>query len=458
MSRTAIAIVLAAAVATPAFAAPMIGQTLIGPGPAQPNVTGNLTYRKGPMIQHAKIFMIFYSANYQYKAQLISFYQSILQSPYIDMLQEYDTTSYKVRRGSYLGLYEDMNSNTSTSIDPASYLQGLITAKKVPAPDNDTLYMIYFPSKINPTDPQGGDSCVNGGGFCAYHNSINIGGQNVYYGVMPDTPDDCTPGCGPTGFAGLTSVSSHEFVEAMTDPDVGQNDLAWYDSQNGEIGDICNAQATTVGTNTVQKEWSNQKGACIATNPMYTVNDFSIAVAPTTPLDVPVGGMATAKVTLTKTSGNADNAMLTATNLPTGVVASFMPTSASIDNGSSTVTVSAGPNAMLGAGKFTITVTGGTAMHTQDVMINVVPPPDMAMSPDLAQPDNGNGGSGGGGSGGSGNGTGGNGTGGNGTGGNGNNGGGGSDSGCSMGGGGIAGSWAFAGLVLLALAFRRRRA
>jgi hypothetical protein len=44
--------------------------------------------------------------------------------------------------------------------------------------------------------------------------------------------------------------------------------LAWYDPNNGEIGDICNAQqGSIVGGNgvtyTVQKEWSNAKGACI---------------------------------------------------------------------------------------------------------------------------------------------------------------------------------------------------
>jgi MYXO-CTERM domain-containing protein len=456
MSRTAFALLLTAALTTPALAAP-IGARLVDTG-AQPNVTAKLVYNNGPMIQHVKIFMIFYAPNYPYKTQLVSFYQSILQSPYIDMLQEYDTTNYKIRRGSYIGLYEDTNTNTAKSVAPATYLQGLITAKKGPAPDADTLYMIYFPSMIDPTDPNGSPSCVKGGQFCAYHNSISIGGQNAYYGVMPDTVSggSCVGGCGPSGFGGLSDVSSHEFVEAMTDADVGQNNLAWYDNANGEIGDICNGQSATVGPDTVQKEWSNQKNACIATNPMYTVNDFSVAVTPSTALNVPVGGMTTATVTLTKTAGNADTAALTATGLPTGVVASFSPTSATTAGGTSMVTVSAGPNAMIGAGKFTINVAGMTASHTQDVMINVVPPPDMAMAPDLAQPaGGGTGGTGGGGSGGSGGGTG---TGGNGgSGGNGNNGGG--ASGCSIAGtASIGGVWTLAALLLFAFAFRRRRA
>src|SRR6185312_12588761 len=123
---------------------------LVGQGGAQPEITAKLTYRNGPMIQHVKIFVIFYAPNYPYKTQLLSFYQSILQSPYIDMLQEYDTTGYKIRRGSYLGMYEDSNMNTSKSVNPATYIQGLLSAKKIPAPDDDTLYMIYFPDQINP--------------------------------------------------------------------------------------------------------------------------------------------------------------------------------------------------------------------------------------------------------------------------------------------------------------------
>ena len=67
------------------------------------------------------------------------------------------------------------------------------------------------------------------------------------------------------------SVSSHELVEAVTDPQVGiatslSYPLGWYDATNGEIGDICNQQHGTINsggqTFTVQLEWSNSEGAC----------------------------------------------------------------------------------------------------------------------------------------------------------------------------------------------------
>ena len=73
------------------------------------------------------------------------------------------------------------------------------------------------------------------------------------------------PGC--SGCAGglalldaLTSTSSHELCEAITDPVPGQG---WYDDQNGEIGDICAWQTRRLGDYTVQLERSNQQNACV---------------------------------------------------------------------------------------------------------------------------------------------------------------------------------------------------
>ena len=68
----------------------------------------------------------------------------------------------------------------------------------------------------------------------------------------------CTGGLGP--FDALTSTSSHELCEAVTDPVPGQG---WYDDVNGEIGDICAWKIGKLGGYAVQLEWSNAKGACI---------------------------------------------------------------------------------------------------------------------------------------------------------------------------------------------------
>jgi len=61
-------------------------------------------------------------------------------------------------------------------------------------------------------------------------------------------------------FDALTSTSSHELSEAITDPIPGQG---WYDQNNGEIGDICAWKTKQVGNYTVQLEWSNNANSCV---------------------------------------------------------------------------------------------------------------------------------------------------------------------------------------------------
>ena len=72
---------------------------------------------------------------------------------------------------------------------------------------------------------------------------------------------DCS-GClgGLTRLEALTSTSSHELCEAITDPIPGQG---WYDDANGEIGDICAWQTTVLSGWTIQLEWSNRAGKCV---------------------------------------------------------------------------------------------------------------------------------------------------------------------------------------------------
>jgi hypothetical protein len=61
-------------------------------------------------------------------------------------------------------------------------------------------------------------------------------------------------------FNALTSISSHELCEAITDPIPGQG---WYDDVHGEIGDICAWERKQIGDYTVQLEWSNKANKCV---------------------------------------------------------------------------------------------------------------------------------------------------------------------------------------------------
>jgi MYXO-CTERM domain-containing protein len=56
---------------------------------------------------------------------------------------------------------------------------------------------------------------------------------------------------------------SHEMAESITDPDLD----GWYDDAlgyRGEVGDVCQGHLALVGTYTIQQEWSNADGQCMA--------------------------------------------------------------------------------------------------------------------------------------------------------------------------------------------------
>jgi len=236
-----------------------------------PSAAANLQYYGGPVLAKVKVFTVFWNNKVQFQSQLNDFYKAVADSAYYDWLSEYNTPTQTIGRGSLLGSLVDPTPPTSTSltnVDIQTELGKLIDAGKVPAPTADTLYMVHFPPGVS-IDLDGSGSCVV---FCAYHNTFVHNGVNVYYGVMPDQGGSCAGGCGsdPSLFNNLTSVSSHELIESVTDAAVGLATtvgppLAWYDQTNGEIGDICNAEQGSIAGYTVQKEWSNKSGACIVT-------------------------------------------------------------------------------------------------------------------------------------------------------------------------------------------------
>jgi hypothetical protein len=220
-----------------------------------------LTYRNGPLLAAVEVFTIFWGPAWQtaqaaLATQINGFFDFILASPLIDQLAEYSVGHYAIGHGKRTGTTTITTPALKTSVSDTAIqhmLQTEISSNAgVPSPSPNTLYFIYLPPGVQVV--QGGSaSCT---GFCGYHN--DIAGQ-IFYAVMP------YPGCsGCTGglavLDALTSTSSHELCEAITDPIPGQG---WYDDANGEIGDICAWKTKKVGAYTVQLEWSNKLNQCV---------------------------------------------------------------------------------------------------------------------------------------------------------------------------------------------------
>lgn len=348
----------------------------------------HLIYYGGRVVSNMQVVQVLWGSgsagggNGQYLAEVLgtttpnitTFYQGVLNSAYVDWLDEYNTdiidfggdsgTNQSIGRGSFSERVIITPSTNASSISDATIqteLVNQIVAGHLPLPttdaagNNNTYYAIFFPHGKSIT--QGGATSCAAGGFCAYHGTVvaSFPVGEIYYGVHPDMQagSGCDTGCGSgaTAFDNYTSVASHEMVETITDGEVGlavdlAPPLAWYDNTNGEIGDICNAQqGSIVGsdghTYTVQAEFSNAANTCIITasptptlTPTATATHTSTATATTT---------ATGTATATATSGTPTaTATRTATPTVTATATSTStPTATATATGSATLTATA---------------------------------------------------------------------------------------------------------------------
>jgi hypothetical protein len=164
------------------------------------------------------------------------------------------------------GVYIELPDTVSnTTLDDTNDIQpmiaGWVASGALPAPDSNSLYMIYFPSTTTIT-LQGETSCNY---FGAYHNSgpvaLEAGTLDTAYAIMPDCGD---------GLPEITLSASHELIEASTDPHpetgtawYGYND-AWFAMQGqtggqGEVADVCQSSryVTDTAGNYLSRSWSN---------------------------------------------------------------------------------------------------------------------------------------------------------------------------------------------------------
>jgi hypothetical protein len=141
-------------------------------------------------------------------------------------------------------------------------------------PQPDDILILYFSPQTTVTLPQGGgvtwESCKQ---FGAYHGAIGLlTGERVAYAVIPR----CDGYLGVHGFDSITFATSHEVIEAATDPfGAGYNVPDWQASGwavafegavGGETADFCEFQPDENVVDPqlgalVQRYWSNAAAA-----------------------------------------------------------------------------------------------------------------------------------------------------------------------------------------------------
>lgn len=289
---------------------------------------GQVQYWGGPVISQVQIVEVLWGSFVDVPSTtgLEQFFTDVTQSNYLGMLAEYNTVGLTGLGGApssnqTIGLGNFLNprititpsmcpgnaANTSCTITDAQIeteLDNQLNAHRLPTPvqdpqgNFDTIYMVYFPPGVTIILAPGVNSCQNFG-FCAYHSSNALSLQPKFlYGVFPDfgPTSGCSAALGGCGngnsHQNLTSVSSHELGEAVTDAQVGNFNgnapappLAWIDQVSGEeIGDFCNQNQAQITVNsntyTIQQLWSNMQGGCVSAPAHFLVQ-------PSTPNAVP---------------------------------------------------------------------------------------------------------------------------------------------------------------------------
>jgi hypothetical protein len=371
---------------------PLVGMG-IRPDVAVP-VGTRLLYNGGPVISNVNVIQVLYGAG-AYAPEVAgstmgSFYQQLTNSPIVDWLSEYNTTvpdqngnpgtNQTIGRGGFARQVQIAPSapNSGATVSDGQIQAELATqiAKgALPASSANTLYMVNVPKGVQVLEGAN-TSCQD---FCAFHGSFQYQGSAVYYGVLPDMSagSGCDMGCGTTSvpFDNLTMVAMHELVEAVTDSDVGRNNLAWYDGQNGEIADICSSRGgfltgTDGVTYAVQQLYSNAVGDCIlskAANPA----DFTLTVSPQS-LALTAGSHATLQVSTSALGASGSPISLSLSGLPPGVTGTFDV--ASLSPGStSNLTLTAASSAATVTFSLNVTGTDGSGGQTASAGIGVIP-------------------------------------------------------------------------------------
>ncbi len=276
LSRATIPFVMSKLIRSGAFASPIKGQHLKAPRSIKPLTVSqglDLANNGGPVMAGATIYNILVNCADEscWGGQIGQFENDLFGSNMIGILNQYTGGGSFSDGGDYSVQY---NTSVQLSDQDISNIVYQVASQNNLQTGYGTMFNVFLGSGVQQCSQNAGGCYAQQ--YCAYHGSNDF--SDIGHTLYSTEPYQDIQGCqvsslpSPNGSTAdsTASTASHEMFETFTDPVVAANNVAWYNQQGGEIGDLC-APATGVPTGIVQlgnetweiqQEYSNNVHDC----------------------------------------------------------------------------------------------------------------------------------------------------------------------------------------------------
>jgi len=228
--------------------------------------TPRLQYFGGKILKHPS-FVSVYAGSYwvsekgtQDRDSLDQCSKTATTGSYASLWKEYGIDKGKFSGSTTIPLLSNRRTVDESAIQ--QLVASAISRGGVKKPDGETVYTIFLPPGIT----LAADDVDSRHGLGGFHGSYldNGSGKRVYYAALAYAEGSNGIPFTNSSVDNISIAASHEWTEAVTDPNVNAGKLGWYDKRFGEVGDIpfklglrLSDLWGRVGGCAVQKEWSN---------------------------------------------------------------------------------------------------------------------------------------------------------------------------------------------------------
>jgi len=263
--------------------------------PCVPAVNVQLLDNNVPAMARPKVCVVFWNdqVSTEVKQNIVPYLSKLSATTYYDGLSEYGMQTKPILH-SACGNGVTLNPSITDSdycddehgqqfrcVSEVSFQNELvrnIAHQRLPLPDSNTLYTVFFPSSVR---SHLGDCEA----ACGVHGYSATSFGPLIYAVLPDliSSSHCQQGCMQFVDApldGAKVVLTHEICEIISDPQPTQTTVTWYDQNWGEICDMCIYPGTIGDVYPVSHWWSQVKNKCVTTTSHQNIRNC--------PTDLPV--------------------------------------------------------------------------------------------------------------------------------------------------------------------------